>query len=89
MESMFGSRRRSKKKDSSSLLMIQEQLYFSELFMDIQDAILFCLPTDPRDESHKDPEHIDFSVPRRARYLHSAWKRHQDAVYWVDINLAI
>ena len=21
--------------------------------------------------------------------LHSAWKRHQDAVYWVDINLAI
>ena len=24
-----------------------------------------------------------------ARYLHSAWKRHQDAVYWVDINLAI
>ena len=21
--------------------------------------------------------------------LHKAWKRHQDAVYWVDINLAI
>ena len=29
------------------------------------------------------------SVPRRAQYLHNAWKRHQDAVYWVDINLAI
>ena len=47
------------------------------------------LPTDPRDESHKDPEHIDFSVPRLARYVHSAWKRHQDAVFWVDIDLAI
>ena len=37
---------------------------------------VFFLPTDPRDESHKDPEHVDFSVPRRARYVHSAWKRH-------------
>ena len=40
-------------------------------------------------ESHKDPEYIDFSVPRLARYVHSAWKRHQDAVFWVDIDLAI
>ena len=29
------------------------------------------------------------SVPRRAQYLHSAWKKHQDAVFWVDIDLAI
>ena len=50
---------------------------------------VFFLPVDPRDESHKDPEQIDFSVPRRARYVHSAWKRHQDAVIWVDIDLAI
>ena len=50
---------------------------------------VFFLPIDPRDKSHKDPEHIDFSVPRRAQYLHSAWKRHQDAVFWVDINLSI
>ena len=50
---------------------------------------VFFLPVDPRDESHKDPEYIDFSVPRLARYLHSAWKRHQDAVFWVDIDLAI
>ena len=50
---------------------------------------VFFLPTDPRDESHKDPEHIDFSVPRLARYVHSAWKRHQYAVFWVDIDLAI
>ena len=32
---------------------------------------------------------IDLSVPRRAQFLHKAWKRHQDAVYWVDINLAL
>ena len=50
---------------------------------------VFFLLVDPRDESHKDPEHIDFSVPRRARYVHSAWKRHQVAVFWVDIDLAI
>ena len=50
---------------------------------------VFFLPIDPRDENHKDPENIAFSVPRRARYVHSAWKKHQDAVFWVDINLAI
>ena len=41
---------------------------------------VFFLSIDPTDENHKDPEHIDFSVPRRARYVHRAWKRHQDAV---------
>ena len=50
---------------------------------------VFFLPVDPRNESHRDPEYIDFSVPRLARYLHSAWKRHQDAVFWVDIDLGI
>ena len=50
---------------------------------------VFFLPIDPRDKNHKSPEYIDFSVPRRAKYVHSAWKKHQDAVFWVDINLAI
>ena len=50
---------------------------------------VFFLPVDPRGESHRDPEYIDFSVPRLARYMHSAWKRHQDSVFWVDIDLAI
>ena len=50
---------------------------------------VFFLPVDPRDESHRDPEYIDFSVPRLAEYMHSAWKRHQDAVFWVDTDLAI
>ena len=33
----------------------------------------------------------DFRIPLgfQEQYLHEAWKRHQDAVYWVDINLAI
>ena len=50
---------------------------------------VFFLPIDPRDKDHEDPEYIDFSVPRRAKYVHSAWKKHHDAVFWVDINLAI
>ena len=50
---------------------------------------VLSLPIDPRDKGHQDPAKIDFTVPRRARYLHSAWKKHQDAVFWVDINLAI
>ena len=50
---------------------------------------VFFLLIDHRDKGHKDPEKIDLTVPRRAQYLHNAWKKHQDAVYWVDVNLAI
>ena len=50
---------------------------------------VFFLLVDPLDKSHKDPDVIDLSEPRRAQYLHKARKRHQDAVYWVDISLAI
>ena len=50
---------------------------------------VFFLPIDPRDKGHQGPEKIDFNVPRRAQSLHSAWKKHQDEVYWVDIDLAI
>ena len=35
---------------------------------------VFCLPVDPMDKNHKDPDVIDSSVPRRAQYLHKAWK---------------
>ena len=52
-----------------------------------EDRQYSFLPIDPRDENHKDPEHIDFSVLRRARYVHSALKRHQDAVFWVDLAI--
>ena len=50
---------------------------------------VFFLPIDPRKEDHKDPEYIDYSVPRLARYLQNAWKRHQDTVCWIDIDLGI
>ena len=50
---------------------------------------MFFLPTDPRNKDHKDPEYIDYSVPRLARYLQNTWKRHQDTVFWVDIDLGI
>ena len=33
---------------------------------------VFFLPIDPRDKGHQDPAKIDFTVPRRAQYLHSA-----------------
>ena len=49
----------------------------------------FFLPVHPVDKNHKDPETIDLSVPRHAQYMHEAWKRHQNAVYWVNINLAM
>ena len=46
---------------------------------------VFFLLVDPRNEDHKDPEYIDFSAPRLARYM----QRHQNAVFWVDIDLGI
>ena len=49
---------------------------------------VFFLPVVPMNKSHKDPDVIDLSVPRHAQHLHKAWKRHQDAVFWVDTNLA-
>ena len=50
---------------------------------------VFFLPTDPRDEDYQDPENIDYSVPRRARYMQNSWKRHQDTVFWIDIDHGI
>ena len=49
----------------------------------------FFLHVDPRDENHRDPENIDYSVPRHARYVQNIWKRHQDTVFWIDIDLGI
>ena len=50
---------------------------------------VFFLLVDPRDESHRDPENIDYSVPRHARYVQNTWKRHQDTVFRIDIDLGI
>ena len=62
-----------------SIALIWDQSFISELFK----------PFDLRDKGHQDPEKIDLNVPGRAQYLHNAWKKHQDAAYWVDISLAI
>ena len=50
---------------------------------------VFFLLVDPMDRDHKDPETIDLEAPRLAWYMQKAWKRHQNTVYWVDINLAL
>ena len=50
---------------------------------------MFFLLVDPRDENHRDPENINYSVPRHARYVQNTWKRHQDTVFWIDIDLGI
>ena len=50
---------------------------------------VFFLPVDPMDKNHKDPDTIDLNAPRHAQYMHKAWKRHQNTVYWVDNNLAL
>ena len=50
---------------------------------------VFFLLIDPRDENHQDPENVDYSVPRRARYVQNSWKRHQDTVFWIDIDHGI
>ena len=56
---------------------------------------VFFLPVDPVDKNHKDPDVIDLSVPRRAQYLHKAWKktsrrnflgRHQSCYWEKDWN---
>ena len=52
------------------------------------DSILFWLWI-LWSKNHKDPDVIDLSVPRRAQYMHNAWKRHQNTVQWVNINLAL
>ena len=50
---------------------------------------VFLLPVDPMDKNHEDPDTIDLGAPRLAQYMHKAWKKHQNTVYWVDINLAL
>ena len=50
---------------------------------------VFFLPVDPMDKNHKDLDTIDLRAPRHAQYMHKGWKKHQNTVYWIDINLAL
>ena len=38
-------------------------------------------------KDHRDPQELDLTKPRLASYKQK-WKRHQDTVYWVDLQLA-
>ena len=40
-------------------------------------------------KNHKDLDTIDLNALRHAQYMHKAWKRRQNTVCWVDINLAL
>ena len=50
---------------------------------------VFFLHVNPMDKEHKDPDTIDLNTPRHVQYIHKAWQKHQDTVYWVDINFAL
>ena len=50
---------------------------------------VFFLLVDLVDKEHKDPDTIDLEVPRLARYTHKAWNKHQNTLYWIDINFAL
>ena len=41
-------------------------------------------------ESYEDPdlEIVDLKAPRLPQYMQTAWKKHQNTVYWVDIRRA-
>ena len=49
---------------------------------------VFFTAVNPMNKEHKDPYENDFTAPRLAWYKQKTWKRHQDTVYWVDIQLA-
>ena len=40
------------------------------------------------DKEHRDPYELDLIKPRLAWYKQKTWNRHQDTVYWVDMQLA-
>ena len=48
---------------------------------------VFFTAVNPMDQDHKDPHELDLTTPRLASYK-KEWKRHQDTVYGVDIQLA-
>ena len=48
---------------------------------------VFFTAVNPMNKNHKDPQELDLTKPRFASYKQK-WKRHQDTVYWVDIQLA-
>ena len=48
---------------------------------------IYFTAVNPMNKNHKDPQELDLTKPRLAWYKQK-WKRHQDTVYWLDIQLA-
>ena len=48
---------------------------------------VFFTAVNSMNKNHKDPQELDLTKPRLASYKQK-WKKHQDTVYWVDIQLA-
>ena len=51
-----------------------------------RQTVLFTA-VNPMHKNHKDPQELDLTKSRLASYKQK-WKRHQDTVYWFDIQLA-
>ena len=49
---------------------------------------VFFTAVNPMDKERKDPYKLELTRPRLAWYKQKTWKRHQDTVYWVDLQLA-
>ena len=47
---------------------------------------VFFTAVNPMNKDYRDPQELDLTKPRLASYKQK-WKRHQDPVYWVDIQL--
>ena len=48
---------------------------------------VFFAAVNPMHKNHQDPTELDLTKPRLASYKRE-WKRHQDSVYWLNIQLA-
>ena len=48
---------------------------------------VFFTAVNPINKNHRYPQELDLTKPRLASYKQK-WKRHQETVYWVDIQLA-
>ena len=48
---------------------------------------VFFTAVNPMNKDHRDPQELDLTKPRLASYKQK-WKRHQDTMYWVHIQVA-
>ena len=70
-------------------IYIHHQLRIDTRRSKFEQQTVFFLPVDPMDKNHNDPDTIDLNAPRLAQYMLKTCKRHQNTVFWVDINLAL